>query len=202
MIKKKPNFLNIPPTNTERAAAPERTVASRLNVREIADDVGISIGSCLQIFSQKFQMRRGSAKFVIRQTVCARAQFSGCSSTTNSHSETGQMAACCKNLTLGSHSSRRALSDLVGALFKNSGHFLNRVVYQQRKISLLLHYVLLSHVLLRRSAMPFRKWLVTSRRNVTFLIALRIIRVIQQVFSERFLPTCQTSGHQATLHKI
>jgi hypothetical protein len=36
----------------------------------------------------------------------ARAQFSGCSSTTNAHSETGQMAGCCQNLILGAFSSR------------------------------------------------------------------------------------------------
>jgi hypothetical protein len=37
----------------------------------------------------------------LRRTACARAQFSGCSSTTNAHSETGQMGVCCQNLTLG-----------------------------------------------------------------------------------------------------
>ena len=62
---------------------------------------------------------------LIRRTACARAQFSGCSSTTNAHSETGQMAVCCQNLTLGALSSRSPLSLLVGALFKNFGHFLN-----------------------------------------------------------------------------
>ena len=54
-----------------------------------------------------------------------RAQFSGCSSTTNAHSEMGQMAICCQNLTLGALSSRSALSVLVGALFKKFGLFLN-----------------------------------------------------------------------------
>ena len=38
---------------------------------------------------------------LIRRTTSARAQFSGCSSTTNSHSETGQMAVCCQNLFVG-----------------------------------------------------------------------------------------------------
>jgi hypothetical protein len=38
---------------------------------------------------------------LIGQTACAHAQFSGCSSTTNAHSETRQMAVCCQNLTLG-----------------------------------------------------------------------------------------------------
>jgi len=60
-----------------------------------------------------------------RRTACARAQFSGCSSTSNAHSETGQMAVCCQNLTLGALSIDSALSVLVGALFKKFGFFLN-----------------------------------------------------------------------------
>ena len=55
---------------------------------------------------------------LIRRTACACAQFSGCSSTNNAHSETGQMAVCCQNLPLGALSSRRASSSLVGELFK------------------------------------------------------------------------------------
>jgi len=35
-----------------------------LTVREVADEVGISIGSCHPIFTEKLQMRRASAKFV------------------------------------------------------------------------------------------------------------------------------------------
>jgi len=38
----------------------------RLTVREFADEVGISIGSCHQIFTEKLQMRRVRAKFVPR----------------------------------------------------------------------------------------------------------------------------------------
>jgi hypothetical protein len=60
---------------------------------------------------------------------CARAQFSGCSLTTNAHSKTGQMAVCCQNLPLGALSSRNAPSVLVGALFKKFGLFLNTGVY-------------------------------------------------------------------------
>jgi hypothetical protein len=41
-------------------------------------------------------------------------------------SETGQMAVCCQNLTLGELSSRNALSLLVGALFEKFGLFLNK----------------------------------------------------------------------------
>jgi hypothetical protein len=60
---------------------------------------------------------------LIRRTACACAQFSGCSSTTNVHSETGQMAVCCQNLPLGALSSRSAPSVLVGELFKKFGFF-------------------------------------------------------------------------------
>jgi len=38
----------------------------RLTVREVADEMGISIGSCHQIFIEKLQMSRVSAKFVPR----------------------------------------------------------------------------------------------------------------------------------------
>ena len=38
----------------------------RLTVRETADEVGISIGSCHEIFTEKLQMRRVSVKFVPR----------------------------------------------------------------------------------------------------------------------------------------
>jgi hypothetical protein len=62
---------------------------------------------------------------LIRQTACARAQFSECSSTTNAHSETEQMAVCCQNLTLSALNSSSALSMLVDALFKKFCLFLN-----------------------------------------------------------------------------
>jgi hypothetical protein len=62
---------------------------------------------------------------LIRRTAFARAQFSGCSSTTNARSETGQMAVCCQNLTLGVPSRHSALAVLVGALFKMFGLFFN-----------------------------------------------------------------------------
>jgi hypothetical protein len=61
---------------------------------------------------------------LIRRTACARAQFGGCSSTTNAHSETGQMAVCCQNLPLGALSSRSAPSLLVDELLKTFGLFL------------------------------------------------------------------------------
>ena len=62
---------------------------------------------------------------LIQRTACARAQFNGCSSTTNTHSETRQMTVCCQNLTLGALSSRSVLSMLVGALFKKVSFFFN-----------------------------------------------------------------------------
>jgi hypothetical protein len=46
------------------------------------------------------------------------------SSTTNAHSETGQMAVCCQHLTLGALSSRSAFFMLVDALFKKFSLFL------------------------------------------------------------------------------
>jgi hypothetical protein len=69
---------------------------------------------------------------LIRRTACARAQFSGCSSTTNAHSETGQIAVCCQNLTLGALSSRSALSVLFGALFKKFGLFFEHALYVKK----------------------------------------------------------------------
>jgi hypothetical protein len=59
----------------------------------------------------------------------ARALFSGCSSTTNAHSETGQMAVCCQNLPLGELSSRSAPFLLVGELFNKFSLFLNTGVF-------------------------------------------------------------------------
>jgi len=47
------------------------------------------------------------------------------SSTTNAHSETGQMAVCYLNLKLGALSIRSTLSVLIEALFKQFGLFLN-----------------------------------------------------------------------------
>ena len=90
-------------------------------------------------FAAKFHTHTGSSSSfivtlsIIRRTAHAHAQFSGCSSTTNAHSKTGQMAVCCQNLTLGALSSRRALSVLVGALFKKFDPFLNTPRVSTRK---------------------------------------------------------------------
>ncbi len=83
-------------------------------------------------FAAKFHThtRGSSSSFIvtlslIRRTACARAQFGGCSSATNGHSETRQMAGCCQNLLLGAFSSRSTLPVPVGTLFKKFGPFLN-----------------------------------------------------------------------------
>jgi len=70
-----------------------------------------------------FPNHRGDS--LIRQTACACAQFSGYSSTTNVHSETGQVAVCSQNLMLDVRSSCSVLFVLVGILFKKFGLFLN-----------------------------------------------------------------------------
>jgi hypothetical protein len=51
----------------------------RLTVREFADKVGISIGYCHQVFTEKFQMCRVSTKFVPRpgSRVAPHPQLSG-----------------------------------------------------------------------------------------------------------------------------
>jgi hypothetical protein len=59
---------------------------------------------------------------------------------TNAPSETGQMAVCCQNLTLGALRSRSALSLLVGALFKKLCPFFEQsstviVVFKAIKIN-------------------------------------------------------------------
>ena len=61
---------------------------------------------------------------LILLTACARAQFSGCRSTTKDN-ETRQMAVCCQNLKQGTLSSLSALSVLFGVLVKAFFLFLN-----------------------------------------------------------------------------
>ena len=57
--------------------------------------------------------------------------FSGCSSTTNIHRETAQMAVCFQNLPLGALSSRSAPSVLVGELLKKFCLFFNTGVFRK-----------------------------------------------------------------------
>jgi hypothetical protein len=74
---------------------------------------------------------------LIRRTACVRAQFSGCSSTTNAHSETGQTAVCCQNLPLGVLRNHSAPCMLVGELFKKFGLFFeHRCMYIYESIPL------------------------------------------------------------------
>ena len=54
-----------------------------------------------------------------------KCSVSGCSSTTNAHSENGKMAVYCEDMTLGALSSCSAPPLLVGALFKKFSLFLN-----------------------------------------------------------------------------
>ena len=63
---------------------------------------------------------------LIRRTACACAEFSGCSSTTNAHSEAGKMAVCCRNLPLGALSSRSDVCVLIGGIFEKFCPFLNK----------------------------------------------------------------------------
>jgi hypothetical protein len=86
----------------------------------------------LPTFQQNFTHRHTgcSSCFIVTLSLiqwkdCARAKFNGYSSMTNDHSETGQMAVCCQNLTLGVLSSCSALSVLDDTLFKLFGLFLN-----------------------------------------------------------------------------
>ena len=79
-------------------------------------------------FATKFHThtRCSSSSFIvtlslIQRTACACAQFGGCSSATNGHSETRQTAVCCRNLLPGALSSRSALPVPVAALFKKFG---------------------------------------------------------------------------------
>jgi hypothetical protein len=62
----------------------------------------------------------------------------------NAHSEAGQMAVCCQNLTLGVLSSRSTRSVLVGALFKKFGLFLNtpRILFVSRTDQITFDYAL------------------------------------------------------------
>jgi len=77
--------------------------------------------------------RCSSSSFIVSwslrlRTAGARAQFSGCSLTTNAHSESGKTAVCCQNLPLGALSSRSAPSLPVGALLKSSVFFWTRLL--------------------------------------------------------------------------
>jgi hypothetical protein len=107
LFKKRPNFPNSSPTSKEGVLRLLSAPSGR--------------------FWQQTAISHVHKLFVglIRRKACARAQFSGCSSTTNARSETGQMTVCCQNLPLCALSRRRTPSFLVGELFKKIGLFLN-----------------------------------------------------------------------------
>jgi len=73
----------------------------------------------------KYRVSKSPSALVEIRLYPAEAHFSGCSSTTNAHSETGQMEVFCQNLPLGALSSRSAPSFPVGELFKKFGLYLN-----------------------------------------------------------------------------
>ena len=123
VFKKRPNFLNISPTSIEGALRLQSAPSGRF-----WQQTGICPLSLWGLVVELHPLnwaRAQALRRIIRRTACARAQFSGCSSTTNAHSETGQMAVCCQNPQLGALSSRSAPSLLVGVLFKKFGLFLN-----------------------------------------------------------------------------
>jgi hypothetical protein len=123
VFKKRPNLLKSAPTYTESAlgllSAPSVCVVKQLKClcKTFTRFTANFHTHTYTLFSSSSIV----ALSLIRRTACARAQFSGCNSTTNAHSETGPTAVCCQNLTLGVLSSRSALSELVGALFKMFG---------------------------------------------------------------------------------
>jgi len=76
--------------------------------------------------STSYSPDKSDEQLVLKWSVPTHVKLlSGCSSTTNAHSETGQMAARCQNLPLGALSSRSALSFLVGELIEKFVLFLN-----------------------------------------------------------------------------
>jgi len=126
--------------------------------------VKISVISTINIFSTCYFMYYIST--YIRGVFSA--QFSGCSSTTNAHSETRQMVVCCQNPTLGALCSRCALSVLVGALFKKIGLFVNTPC-------ILIHnYItIVSYIHITRSDIPVSS-LAAMYTNCFYFNALRI----------------------------
>ena len=87
------------------------------------------MSNSLLAISAELSTCTSSSLDLIRRTACARAKFNGCSSTTNAHNETGQIAVCCQNLPLGAISSRSAHPMLVGELLKKFGLFLDTGVH-------------------------------------------------------------------------
>jgi hypothetical protein len=111
MFKKRPNFLNSSPTSTEDALRLLSTLSGRFWQQTAIFPVSLW---ALVVELHPLNWAR------------ARAQFSGCSSTTNAHSETGQMAVCCQNLPLGALSSLSASSSWLTSYLESSVFFWTR----------------------------------------------------------------------------
>jgi hypothetical protein len=128
-VLKKKNFLNSSPTSTEGALRLLNAPSGRFWQQTAICPVSLWV---LVVELHPLNWARRAA--------CARAQFSGCSSTTNAQRETGQMAVYCQNLPLGALSSRSASSVLVGELFKKFHLFFNTGVLGEVDGWCLLHY--------------------------------------------------------------
>jgi hypothetical protein len=110
-FKKRPNLSNGSPTSTEGALRLLSAPSGRFWQQTAICPVSLwALVVELHLWTE--HVHKLSVR-LIRRTVCARVHFSGCSSKTNAHSETGQMTVCCQNLPLGALSSRRAPSLLV-----------------------------------------------------------------------------------------
>jgi hypothetical protein len=120
VFKKRPNFLNSAPTSAGSAlrllSAPSVCLVKQLKcLCKICSKFAVNLHTHAHARTHTHARARAVLQALsftlslIRRTACARAQFSGCSSTTNDHSETEQMAVCCLNLPLGALNSRRAL---------------------------------------------------------------------------------------------
>jgi hypothetical protein len=116
---KKNNFLNSAPTSKEGALRLLSAPSGRF-----WQQTAICPVSLWALVVELHPMNWARAQAVRRINPTS----GGCSSTTNAHSETGQMAICYQNLPLGAISSRSAHSVLVGALFKTFGFFFNRSI--------------------------------------------------------------------------
>jgi hypothetical protein len=116
VFKKRPNFLNSSPTSIESALGLLSAPSGRFWQQTAISPVSLWV---LVVELLPLNWARAQAVRRINQ------MNSGCSSTTNDHSGTGQMAVCCQNLPLDGLCSRSAPSMLFGELFKKFSLFLN-----------------------------------------------------------------------------
>jgi hypothetical protein len=135
VFRKKQNFLNSSPTSTEGALRLLSAPSGRFWQQTAICPVSLW-ALVVRWTAHVHKLFVG----LIRRTAYARAQFSGCSSTNNAHSETGKMAFCCHNLPLGGPSSRSAPSLLVGELFKKFGLFLSARRFRKMRLRTARHH--------------------------------------------------------------